>query len=779
LNEDTAWTFTIPANTFSDLDSATLTIAASLANGSPLPNWLTFDPETGTFSGTPPPDANGTVQLRVVASDGTSSVANVFTLNVVPVNDAPTVVGESVALAPIAEGTESPPGQTVSALLAGSFSDARDQVSGGSQANGFAGIAISGNAATTQGAWQYFDGANWVTIPGNVSETNALLLSTGTLLRFLPAEGFSGAAPPLTVHLVDDSAGAVTTGTFVNLAGSTGGATPYSSGTVTVNETVTAVNDPPVTTPVTLAPIAEDSGARLITQAELLSNASDPDGDALAAVNLAITSGGGSLVNNGNGTWSYTPALNDDTAVTFSYSITDGIAPPIATTATLDITPVNDAPTTTPVTLAPIAEDSGARLITQAELLSNASDVEGNGLTAINLVIAAGGGCLVNNGNGTWTYTPALNDDTSVSFNYSITDGTTPVATTATLDITPVNDAPTTTPVTMAPIAENSGARLITQAELLSNASDPDGDALTAVNLAIISGSGSLVNNGNGTWSYTPALNDDTSVTFSYSITDGTAAPVATTATLDITPVNEAPTTTPVTLAPIAEDSGARLITQAELLANASDGDGNALTAVNLAIATGGGTLLDNGNGTWNYTPALNDDTAVTFSYSITDGIAPPVATTATLDITPVNDAPIIAEGNVTFTVSEGQIGVQQGTFHATDAEGDPLTWSVVNGSPAGADYFVMLDDLSITKNGSVIFHDGFDGGGSPPSAPYFANGFAGSYFIDGTFIEDVESGRLIMTGRQGAAFISTQTGGSGDSPHCIAQFQCAAHRSQ
>ena len=88
----------------------------------------------------------------------------------------------------------------------------------------------------------------------------------------------------------------------------------------------------------------------------------------LTAINLAISSGSGTLVDNGNGTWSYTPAANDDTAVTFSYAVTDGVAAPVATTATLDITPVNDAPVTTPVTLAAIAEDSGARLITQAEL---------------------------------------------------------------------------------------------------------------------------------------------------------------------------------------------------------------------------------------------------------------------------------------------------------------------------------------------------------------------------------------------------------------------------
>ena len=77
-----------------------------------------------------------------------------------------------------------------------------------------------------------------------------------------------------------------------------------------------------MTTPVTLAAIAEDSGARLITQAELLANATDVDGPSLTAINLAISSGNGTLVNNGNGTWSYTPAANDDTAVTFSYAVT-------------------------------------------------------------------------------------------------------------------------------------------------------------------------------------------------------------------------------------------------------------------------------------------------------------------------------------------------------------------------------------------------------------------------------------------------------------------------
>ena len=55
-------------------------------------------------------------------------------------------------------------------------------------------------------------------------------------------------------------------------------------------------------------------------------------------------------------------------------------------------------------------------------------------------------------------------------------------------------------------------------------------------------------------------------------------------------------------------------------------------------IATGGGTLVDNGDGTWTYTPDDNDDTAVSFTYTITDGAGGSVAASASLDITPVND---------------------------------------------------------------------------------------------------------------------------------------------
>jgi hypothetical protein len=88
--------------------------------------------------------------------------------------------------------------------------------------------------------------------------------------------------------------------------------------------------------------------------------------------------------------------------------IGDGIGT-VAGSATLDLTPADDAPTT-PVTLAPLAEDGGPRLITNAELVANATDVDADPLTATGLAIASGNGALVDNGNGTWTYTPAADD---------------------------------------------------------------------------------------------------------------------------------------------------------------------------------------------------------------------------------------------------------------------------------------------------------------------------------------------------------------------------------
>jgi VCBS repeat-containing protein len=88
--EDKAWTFQVPAGAFTDANGQALTYSATLGDGSALPSWLTFDAGTRTFTGTPPQDFNGTIDLEVTASDGIADVSDTFSLNVLPVNDAPT-----------------------------------------------------------------------------------------------------------------------------------------------------------------------------------------------------------------------------------------------------------------------------------------------------------------------------------------------------------------------------------------------------------------------------------------------------------------------------------------------------------------------------------------------------------------------------------------------------------------------------------------------------------------------------------------------------------------
>jgi predicted extracellular nuclease len=81
---DVSYTFAFAANTFYDMDLGdTLTYAATLSNGDPLPVWLTFTPATRTFSGMPAESDMGTIIVKVTATDtGSLSVYTTFNLDV-------------------------------------------------------------------------------------------------------------------------------------------------------------------------------------------------------------------------------------------------------------------------------------------------------------------------------------------------------------------------------------------------------------------------------------------------------------------------------------------------------------------------------------------------------------------------------------------------------------------------------------------------------------------------------------------------------------------------
>jgi len=75
INEE--FSFTFPADTFSDRDEEALQYSAT-NNGLPLPTWLHFDPVQRTFSGIPLGSDAGTIQVVLQAKDSNGLVAETY-----------------------------------------------------------------------------------------------------------------------------------------------------------------------------------------------------------------------------------------------------------------------------------------------------------------------------------------------------------------------------------------------------------------------------------------------------------------------------------------------------------------------------------------------------------------------------------------------------------------------------------------------------------------------------------------------------------------------------
>jgi methionine-rich copper-binding protein CopC len=74
--------YTMPVNTFADVDSPALTYIATLEDGSALPAWLNFDAATCKFTGTAKSTAG--FNVKVTASDGALNVSNMFQIDLAP-----------------------------------------------------------------------------------------------------------------------------------------------------------------------------------------------------------------------------------------------------------------------------------------------------------------------------------------------------------------------------------------------------------------------------------------------------------------------------------------------------------------------------------------------------------------------------------------------------------------------------------------------------------------------------------------------------------------------
>jgi len=648
--EDTAYIFTIPANTFSDVDGDSLTYSATRADGSGLPSWLTFDATTKTFRGTPENGDVGSLSVKVIAADGSGATAeDIFILAIANTNDAPSLTDIPAALI---AGTEDMAYTINAADLLQGFSDVDGDslsVSDLSASNGslvknnngtytftpaanFNGtVNLSYNVVDGQGgstpATQFFTLAAVNDAPTGSATASLVAGTEDTAYTISKAQLLAGFSD------VDGNALSITNfatnnGSFVeNEDGSfTITGTNNYNGAVTVNYKVSdgslsvdasnsfnlaAVNDAPTGFATASLVTGTEDTAYTISKAQLLAGFSDVDDNALSITNFATSNG--SFVENEDGSFTITGANNYNGAVTVNYKVSDGSLSVNASNS-FNLAAVNDAATLTgtKATLAAGTEDT-VYTISQTDLLIGFSDVDGDTLSVSNLT--ASNGSLVNNNNGTWSLTPTANYNGSVNLSYNVTDGQGgSTEATQSFTLAAVNDTPTATNESLT-TAEDVPL-VISAATLLGNDADVDlGDSLSIAAVTQPT-KGGLVDNGNGTYTYTPNANYNGSDSFTYTISDRAGATSTATVNLTVNAVNDNPDAVHDIVT--ARQSTPKTILAAELLANDTDVEGNTLSLTNVSNAQNGSVALDS-NGNVVFTANANASTA-SFEYTLSDG---------------------------------------------------------------------------------------------------------------------------------------------------------------
>ena len=210
-------------------------------------------------------------------------------------------------------------------------------------------------------------------------------------LVFTPAPNFNG--PATITYTVVDGQGGEDEGQAVVSVGA------VNDGPVANTDTDTTEEDTPVTV-------------------DLLANDTDDDGDDLTVINATVPAEQGTLVDNGDGTVTFTPAPNFNGEATITYEISDSNGGTDTSTHVINVTPVNDAPDA--VNDADVTDFNTPVTV---DLLANDTDVDGDDLTVIAATVPAEQGTLVDNGDGTVTFTPSLGYVGEATISYTIQDG--------------------------------------------------------------------------------------------------------------------------------------------------------------------------------------------------------------------------------------------------------------------------------------------------------------------------------------------------------------------
>ncbi|PSW02608.1 retention module-containing protein, partial [Photobacterium lipolyticum] len=334
-----------------------------------------------------------------------------------------------------------------------------------------------------------------------------------------------------------------------------------------------------------------------------------------------------------------------------------------------------------------------------------ATDVDGDTLSFATGTEPQNGSVTVNT-DGTWTYTPNENYNGGDSFTVVVSDGNGGTDTiTVNVGVTSVNDAPVANDDTELSTEEDTPLTI----DVLDNDSDVDNDTLTITKATVPAEQGTVAID-DGKLVFTPADNFNGEATISYEISDGQGATDAATATVTVTPVNDAPVLEGENNKPLGDDIS---VTTSEdkpvsgtLKATDIDGD---TVSFEKGTEPQNGSVIVSADGTWTYTPNTDYNGSDSFTVVVSDGNNGTDTISVNVGVTPVNDAPTI---DVTAVDSIAEDGVSTATvvasFEVSDTDSENLTTAIEN-DPNG--YFTIDGtDVKLTAAGvAAVNNDELD----------------------------------------------------------------------
>ena len=457
---------------------------------------------------------------------------------------------------------------------------------------------------------------------------------------------------------------------------------------------IVAANDAPVANNQT-ATVAEDSAVSLSL------TASDPDAEPLTFSIVTAPSHG--TLNVSGASVIYTPAANYHGPDSFTFKANDGTADSNVATVSITVTPVNDAPVAlndafstpedTPATIRPVDNDSDAE---PAPI----------GITSFT---QPANGTVTQPGTHTLLYTPAANFFGVDSFTYTIIDngGLTATATIQ-MTVTPVNDAPVAANGSLTVDEDTAGNGTVA-------ANDVDTPLLTyTIHTNGAKGTAAITGSNSGAFTYTPSANANGSDSFVVAVTDGQFT-VHATISVTINPVNDAPVATDGTLVTDEDVAATGTLT-------ASDLDSSSLTFSIVANGSKGTVVVtDAATGAFTYTPQPNANGSDTFTFRVSDGALQSNVAIVHVTLNPVNDAPVAQP----ITLVAPKQTATAGQLIATDIDGNPLTYSLVQAPTQGVVTVAANGSFTYTSSSSASGVDAFTfkaNDGAADSAPATAS---------------------------------------------------------